>query len=115
MSMDNYIINSDSKIMDAIEKMQTTKTRDLLIQKNNKIIGTVSEGDILRAILSGKDLRSPVEDICNLNFKFVEKGSEYKAHEIFKLEKVFIVPVFDKKNKLVNIITLSNFFDEFKK
>ena len=71
MKLHNYIIESNLSIIMAIEKMQTIKTRDLLVEKNKKIIGTVSEGDILRAILKGKDLRSPVEDVSNINFKFV--------------------------------------------
>lgn len=115
MKLQNYIINSNFKIIEAIERMQIIKTRDLLIQKNKKIIGTVSEGDILRAILRGKDLRSTVDGVFNTNFKFVELGNENKAVNIFKKEKVFIVPVFDKKFKLKRIITLSNFFDEFTK
>ena len=47
MKLQDYIIQSNSKIIEAIERMQIIKTRDLLIRKNNKIIGTVSEGDIL--------------------------------------------------------------------
>jgi predicted transcriptional regulator len=115
MKLQDYIIQADSKIIDAIEKMQIVKTRDLLIKKNNKIIGTLSEGDILRAILRGKDLRSAVEDACNINFKFVKLGEEYKAADIFQKEKIFIIPVFDKKFNLKNIITISNFFNELKK
>ena len=115
MKLQNYIIHTKFKIIEAIERMQIIKTRDLLVEKNKKIIGTVSEGDILRAILRKKDLRNTIEDIFNTNFKFVKIGEEYKAVNIFKKEKVFIVPVFDKKYKLKKIITLSNFFDEFTK
>ena len=115
MKLENYIIHPNFKIIEAIERMQIIKTRDLLIQKNKKIIGTVSEGDILRAILRGKDLRNTIEGVFNTNFKFVEIGQEYKAVNIFRKEKVFIVPVFDKKFRLKHIITLSNFFDEFTK
>ena len=115
MKLQNYIIDFNCKIIEAIERMQIIKTRDLLIQKNKKIIGTVSEGDILRAILKGIDLRNKVEDVSNTNFKFVEVDKEYKAEDIFKKERVFIVPVFNKKFKLLRIITLANFFDEFKK
>lgn len=115
MKLQNYIIESNSKIIEAIERMQIIKTRDLLIRKQKKIIGTVSEGDILRSILRGKDLRSAVEDACNMNFKFVKLGEEHKAVDIFKKEKIFIVPVFDKNFNLKNIITLSNFFNAPKK
>lgn len=115
MKLQNYIINFNSKIIEAIERMQIVKTRDLLIQKNNKIIGTVSEGDILRAILKGKDLRNKVEDIYNTNFKFVEEGKEHMVEDIFKKEQVFIVPIFDKKFKLLHIITLESFLNEFTK
>ena len=115
MKFQDYIIQSNCTIIEAVEKMQVINTRDLLIQKNKKIIGTVSEGDILRAILRGNDLRSKIEDASNTNFKFVEVGKEHEAVDIFKKEKVFIVPVFDKRFKLLHIITLSNFFDEFTK
>jgi len=115
MKLTDYIISFDEKTIDAIEKMQIFRTRDLLVQKNNKIIGTISEGDILRSLLKNKDLRNKIEDYANLNFKFIKIGDEKKASEIFIKERIFIVPVFDKKFNLVNIITLKNFLDGFKK
>tara|TARA_B100000925_G_scaffold282299_1_gene254998 strand:+ start:1178 stop:1528 length:351 start_codon:yes stop_codon:yes gene_type:complete len=107
---ENFIISHSSSIIDAIEKIQLYKTRDLLVSKKGKIIGTVSEGDILRSVLEKKDLNNNIEDIANYNFKFVTKKNIKDVKKIFKKERVFIVPVFDKNFKLVDIITLKDFF-----
>ena len=47
----NYIIPENSTLIRACEAISKNKSRCVLIEKNNKIIGILSEGDIIRSFL----------------------------------------------------------------
>ncbi len=56
MSFKKFIIKHNSTIHKALEKLQnlTTKTKLLLVVNNsNKLLGTLTDGDIRRALLNG--------------------------------------------------------------
>ena len=67
----NYILSADSTLIAACEAISKNKSRCVLIENKNKIIGIVSEGDIIRAFLMGADINSRVKDYINLSFIFL--------------------------------------------
>jgi dTDP-glucose pyrophosphorylase len=81
----------------------------MLIDKKEKLIGTITDGDIRRAILAGHDLESKIEKIYNKN---PFKGDERMKLEEIKLKMINNVilhlPVVDKKNRIKNIFSLQN-------
>ena len=60
----NYIISDDSTLIVACEAITKNKSRCVLIESKNKIIGIVSEGDIIRAFL--------MEQILILELKIIQ-------------------------------------------
>ena len=54
MKKELILIEHDKTIQEAMEKIIFNKTRTIFITKNHKIIGTISEGDILRSLYDKK-------------------------------------------------------------
>ena len=46
----------------------------IVVNRKNKVIGVVTDGDFRRAVLNGVDLTNDVREIYNKDFVYVEKN-----------------------------------------
>lgn len=85
----------------------------LVIDDDQKLIGTITDGDIRRAILKGDSLEEPVESIMNNNFIFVTKDySKTLVETIFQNRSIRQLPVLDDKMRVIDVIFYHEFFEE---
>ena len=90
----------DNTILDAIERIRLLKRKILLITKNKKLIGTITDGDLRKAFFL-KNHKIKVKDIVNKNPKVIKNGiKNFNNEDIFKIN---YVPIVDKKNNLINL------------
>ena len=110
MKKELILIEYDKSIQEAMEKIIFNKTRTIFVTKNLKIIGTISEGDILRSLYDKKNLQTPLINIINKNFKYLDEknSSIIEAKKLFKKFSVLIIPVLDKKGKLKSIYHIND-------
>ena len=109
MKIRKFIIDSQSTILDAVDKISSNSYRTVIVLEKNRVIGVLSEGDILKSILKNINLKANVKIAMNKSFKFVKIESEYKAKEIFKKHLIGILPVLNKKMELIKIIKINQF------
>ena len=64
----NIVTNNDD-ISLAIESLQKSIIKLVLVVENNQLVGTITDGDIRRALLSGKNLQTKCKDVMNVNPK----------------------------------------------
>ena len=78
----------------------------LVIDKDNKLIGTITDGDIRRGFLKGYHLDSEVIKITNKNFHSINSSQDKsKAKEIMIEYEINQVPVLDNNGIVIEIIT----------
>ncbi len=81
----------------------------LVVSKSKKLIGTLTDGDIRRALLSGKELHSSVISIMNKNFHFAkETDNLLEAQEKLIQKRLRHLPVLDKKGVVIKLLVLNN-------
>ena len=103
----DYIISLDSSIKQLIFKLESNASQIVLVVKDERLQGTVTDGDIRRALLRGETLNSSVEKIMNKNFKFLpETASEIEAFSLMKKETLKQMPLLDKEGRLKKIFLL---------
>ena len=107
----NYVISQNSTLIIACDSISKNKSRCVLIEDKKKIIGIVSEGDIIRAFLMGADINSSLKDYINLSFIFFATKDLNKAKSIFKKKKITLIPILNKKMKIIDLITLNEILD----
>lgn len=94
------IILKNKKIIDAIKKINNIKLKTLIvIDKQKKLIGTLTDGDIRRAILRGLNTSNSINSIVNkkpIKKKLGEKNIKFKDAKI--------IPIVDNNNKVINIL-----------
>ena len=93
-----------------------------IVDNHKKLLGTVSEGDLRRSILKGNSTDTQIGNIMNRHPTFVY-SNELKS-KIFKkssinlgkaLDRPLVIPIVDKKKKLLSIISSEEFFSVFAK
>ena len=67
--MMNYTIDRNATILDALNRMDKNHQGFLIVveSQDNFLYGTLTDGDIRRALISGKGLEETVDSICNVN------------------------------------------------
>lgn len=110
MEIKNLTIDKHAKIKEAVEKIILNDLRIVFVTNNEKIVGSVSEGDILRSILYTKNLENPIELIMNKSFKFFSNKKNKKDIKKYFLDHdILVLPIVDKKLKLIDVVTYKDY------
>ena len=109
-------IKKGSTIKEAMKLLNKTGENCLLVIDNNKLLGTLTDGDIRRSILSGEKISSPIKNCMNANFKYFQ----HENYEISKVKnlmiknKIDLVPLLDKKKFVIDYLTWDEVFGKDK-
>jgi dTDP-glucose pyrophosphorylase len=103
-----FIISVDHSIKQAISTLEANASQIVLVARENKLLGTITDGDIRRALLRGELLDSSLEKIMNKNFIFLsETASEKEALALMQKKILKHMPTLDKEGKITNLFLLS--------
>ena len=96
----NLFLLETSSIKSAIKKLNKYKCQIILVlNKNHKLSGTVTDGDIRRSIIKNNNLNKPLKEIMNKNpIVIKEKKSIEEIRKLMRINSVLQVPEVDKKN-----------------
>ena len=114
MNIKEFIVDPENKISSVIEQILINGHRAVIVAKKKKVLGIVSEGDILKALIYKRKLHTKAESIMNKSFKFLKSYDDKKAKEIFRKHLVSFIPIVNSKMELVKIITLEQFLKKIK-
>ena len=102
-SFKKNILNPDSNMSDAIKVLQECKHKIVLILKDNKLLGTITDGDIRRGLLNKLTLESSCSEIMNSQPNFALSSEETIIKKILSSHNY--VPIVDSENNVVDVIT----------
>lgn len=109
--MKKYCIKQDYTIKEAIESINRNKDRIAIVTNNeDKVIGVVSQGDIIRALTFGKSLYSRVADIIKSDFLYLNNRDMEEAYRLFRKLNITLLPVVDEGFCLVDVIVLNDIY-----
>lgn len=112
MKQDIFIL-PNSSLYFALQKLQATGLKCLIvIDKKKKLLGTISDGDIRRAIINRTKVSSKINKIYNKNCLFIYESliDMQSIQKKMDLDSIDIVPVVNKKKLIIDYIKK----DEFK-
>lgn len=104
-----YTLPLNSNVMDALRKLEELSQHSVMamfvVDIDNHIKGSITAGDVRRALISGKTLESPVSEVMNPNFTYLtDRYFDTVKLRLIKREKLKIVPVLDDDGLLVKIL-----------
>lgn len=103
----DHLILSGSTVKQALFKFNELSLDAILfvVDNENKLIGALTDGDVRRGLLKGFTIDSFVDEIIQVNPRYITKGENNLDKIIEYREGDFrIVPVVDEDHKVVNVI-----------
>tara|TARA_Y100000294_G_scaffold46423_1_gene43047 strand:- start:314 stop:1396 length:1083 start_codon:yes stop_codon:yes gene_type:complete len=113
--MKDLLIKLNLSIKDALKKLTKVGEKCLVVvDKENKLLGTLSDGDVRKAILKGKYNKDKINKYYQTKPTFLIAGdySLSQAKNIFAKKRIDVIPIVKKSKKVIDILTFENFFKE---
>jgi len=101
----DLLIFEDTTLGEALEKLNDSKGKTLFVVNREQIIlGSLSDGDIRRGLLASCDLGTKVPHVMNKKAIYVKNGTPYLViKKMFSDLKILAIPVVDEKNRIQEI------------
>ena len=108
---DQLCVEGNASIRKALEILNKSQVGIILItNKSNKLLGTLTDGDIRRGLLSGKVLETKILEVMNKKFFHVSNSDDYSNYKkIFLRKGLRHIPVLDEEGKLIKLLINNDF------
>lgn len=111
--MKKYIINEDATIKDSLIAINSI-THDgeslIVVNKDQHMVGSLTDGDIRRGLISGAELSDPVFKIMHRDFNFIKQEEYDVAHlKLFRDRRILFIPILDDQNHVVDVVNLQKY------
>lgn len=108
-----FIITESSTIKDALIAINDI-THDgeslVVVDSEQEIIGTLTDGDIRRGLIAGAELTDSVCKIMHTDFKFINQTNFDVAYlKSFRDQRIMFIPILDEQKHVVDVINLNKF------
>ena len=116
MKINEFIINSDNTILDALEGLDRVAQKVLFTTEEGRLQAAITDGDIRRWILKKGNLDAPVRCAANYSPKYLINSSKKEALDYMKAHSIEALPILDDNRKIKKIITSTEkeFFESHK-
>jgi CBS domain-containing protein len=106
MDLNQYTIESCGTLLDAAQAISANRSRCVIVMSSGKAVGVISEGDLLRALLRGTDIYSPMQSFINHGISFLSERDMSRALELFRTRGISLIPILNDELGLEDVITL---------
>lgn len=102
-----HLLKQGSTIREALARLDILARDAILfiVTDQNKLIGSLTDGDVRRGLLRGVTIEHTVDDIIQSNPRFIRKGDHDLSRVIeFRENNFRIIPILDLQDRVVNVI-----------
>ncbi|MGE3063408.1 MAG: sugar phosphate nucleotidyltransferase [bacterium] len=108
-----FLIDEDMTILQALQKLSRTGKQILFtVKKDGIVTGSLTDGDIRRAILKKTGLKEKVKRISNKNFIYISKDSHSLAKREMDKNKVRHIPLINSRRRIIKIFSSDDFISD---
>ena len=109
-----YIIKQEQTLLEALDQINKLVTGPLVlfvIDDEDRMVGTLTDGDSRRALVTGASINDPVKKVMNRQYQSLTEGVDYDVRHLHeqKQKKMQLVPVLDKEHHIIDIINLEKY------
>ena len=111
MVYEKNIILQNVTILNALEKLNSLLQSPLVlfvVNEKSEMVGSLTDGDIRRALVSGTSLNDCISEIMHRDFRYITQDNIDDVLQLkkFKENRITFIPVLDNENHIVDVIDL---------
>ena len=113
INWESSLIDSQNNMKDAIKNLEDSMNRiSIVVDEEQRLVGTITDGDIRRAILSGLSMNAEVNKFMNSKPTYIYSNMPKDSVISLMREKdIFQTPIIDNERKVVGLETLHNLLE----
>ena len=98
-------VNCSSSILESLRVMDEGGAQIILVvDDNDKLVGTVTDGDIRRGLIKGINLISAVTEVMKKDFKYAMEEDKSGAERTMKENLITRLPILNQKGQVVELL-----------
>lgn len=110
MTIEDYTIKDSEPIREALKRLNLVRSRSMtlfVINDYGVMVGTLTDGDVRRALIAGHEVNNPVGNAMHRNFSYL--SSPTQAHELKQMRQrgILLVPLLDDERHILDVIDLT--------
>lgn len=110
---EKYIISSDTSILNALVALNDIGHAPqtlFVVDSENKMVGTLTDGDIRRNLIAGKLLTTHISDVMHKDFQFVTQNNlDVRKLKSLRGKNILFIPILDDNQHIVGICNLMKY------
>ena len=108
-----FIVKENNTIREALVMLNNVSGEAqslFVVDDSQRMVGSLSDGDIRRGIINGGNLEDKVETIMHRDYKYLEEKDYDVAHlKAFRERRILFVPILDEERHIVDVVNLQKF------
>lgn len=107
-SFSDFTINKEANCIDAMRKLVQKKSNQTLfvLNEDEKLIGTLTDGDIRRGLIQGLNLDSQIHLFCRQDFNFINERIDVSFVCRLRKEGIKVLPKLNEKGQIIKLYDL---------
>ena len=106
-----FIISQDKSLRYALSRLNELHSFAMtlfVVDNDRHMVGTLTDGDIRRALISDKGVDSSVVDAMHKDFSFIKDPNDILSLKRMRERNIILVPLLDKDKRILKVIDLSS-------
>ena len=104
MNLNDLTLDYGASVLDCLKKLENIESKTVFLTSNNKLVGSITDGDIRRWIVSGGSLDSSLNLICNLNPITLKSNEKPRALALMSKHNINSIPIIDDFGQILEVI-----------
>ncbi len=106
-NVEQLTISKDITVKEAMKKIDSNGCKTVFALKNDRLIGSLTDGDVRRYLLNGGNIENNVSEVINYHPRYFCAGDkiDYQAYMVENM--ITAVPIVDETYKLVEVKILN--------
>lgn len=104
MKLADYIVDENCPIVEAMKSIDRNAKGIVYVTRSNRLVGTLTDGDVRRHIIKGGELSKQVSSIMNRTPLYLTMEEEKKALSFMKSKSIRSVPIVNPVETIVKIV-----------
>ncbi|MBR8537386.1 nucleotidyltransferase family protein [Carboxylicivirga sediminis] len=108
MDLDKFIVQDTISVIDVLKRLDslTIAQTVFVVDCNNKLIGTITDGDIRRGLINGNSISDPVVNFMSTNFRALNGSVDPIKIKEYRNFGVNLLPVLNKDGSIRKVYDL---------